>query len=306
MTPGLSPADRRRIFAEEIAAVTHLESPRLVDAFASVPREHFLGAGPWQIATLLPDQQRRYRTTPDDDPRHIYHDVLVAIDPTRGLHNGQPSALARWIDALGIAPGDTVMHLGCGLGYYTAILAELAGPLGQVYACDVDPDLAARARVNLAAHWPTVTVEASDGATLPGRYDAMFINAGVTAPLPVWLDALEPGGRMVVPLTMHLPDIPGGVGAMLRLTRGDGGAWPARVVSQVGMYDCAIARDPAQEAALRAGLNPTLARQLRRVVVEPHERGPACGIHLDEPRESIEGRASVPRGIDGFCLQAEP
>jgi len=283
----MTPAEQRRVFAEEVAAVAHLDSPRLVDAFASVPREHFLGPGPWQIATLDPGSQRRYRTTADDDPRHIYHDILVAIDPVRQLHNGQPSALARWIDALAIVPGDSVLHLGCGVGYYTAILAELAGPGGRVDTCDVDAELAARAADRLATRWPTVTVTASDGQTLPGRYDAMLINAGVTAPLPAWLAALSPGGRMVVPLTFHVPGIPGGVGAMICVTRGDG-HWPARFVSQVMIYDCAIARDPAQEAELQAGFRPQLATQLRRVVVEPHERGPACGIHLD-----------------GFCLQGD-
>src|SRR6185295_3605896 len=114
----------------------------------------------------------------------------------------------------------------------------------------------------LATRWPTVTVTASDGQTLPGRYDAMLINAGVTAPLPAWLAALSPGGRMVVPLTFHVPGIPGGVGAMICVTRGDG-HWPARFVSQVMIYDCAIARDPAQEAELQAGFRPQLATQLR-------------------------------------------
>jgi protein-L-isoaspartate(D-aspartate) O-methyltransferase len=281
----VTPAERRRVFAEEVAAVAHLDSPRLVDAYASVPRERFLGPGPWQIPTLGADAQRRYRTTPDDDPRHIYHDILVAIDPARQLHNGQPSALARWIDALAVVPGDAVMHLGCGVGYYTAMLAELAGPSGRVDACDVDADLAARAAERLATDWPTVTVTTSDGQALPGRYDAMLINAGVTAPLPAWLAALNPGGRMVVPLTIRVPDIQGGVGAMICVTRGDP-QWPARFVSQVMIYDCAIARDPAQEAELKAGFRPALAQQLRRVVVEPHERGAACAIHLD-----------------GFCLQ---
>ena len=40
---------RRRFFAEEIEAVAKLRSPRLVDAFAAVPRERFLPAGPWAV-----------------------------------------------------------------------------------------------------------------------------------------------------------------------------------------------------------------------------------------------------------------
>ena len=33
-------------------------------------------------------------TTEDDDPKHIYHNILVSVDPARGLNNGQPSLLA--------------------------------------------------------------------------------------------------------------------------------------------------------------------------------------------------------------------
>src|SRR5262245_1864822 len=72
----------RRAFAEEVRAVAHLQSEPLVEAFARVPRERFLGAGPWQIARPL-DPAEPYRTTPDDDPRHIYHDGVVALDPAR-------------------------------------------------------------------------------------------------------------------------------------------------------------------------------------------------------------------------------
>src|SRR6201996_3284608 len=59
----------------------------------------------------------------DADPRHVYHDVLIALDEARGINNGQPSL---W-DELGIRTGEQVLHLGCGTGYYTAIAAELVG-----------------------------------------------------------------------------------------------------------------------------------------------------------------------------------
>jgi protein-L-isoaspartate(D-aspartate) O-methyltransferase len=48
----------------------------------------------------------------------------VAIDAARCLNNGQPSALARWIDAFDLCTGDRVLHVGCGVGYYTPILPD--------------------------------------------------------------------------------------------------------------------------------------------------------------------------------------
>src|SRR6266849_9812229 len=45
--------DIRQFFAEEIQAVANIQTKALVEAFAKVPREHFLGPGPWQIAYLM-------------------------------------------------------------------------------------------------------------------------------------------------------------------------------------------------------------------------------------------------------------
>jgi len=273
----------RRWYAEEIRAVAHLTSDAVVAAFARVPREAFLGEGPWQIARAF-DLVAPYRTTVDADPRHLYHNVLVAIDPARQLHNGLPAALAQWIEAVEVRPGDRVLHVGAGVGYYTAILAELAGPTGSVVGYEVDAGLAARAAAALRP-WPTVRIEASDASAPTGPFDAMFINAGCTHPRSEWLAALAPGGRLVIPLTVRLPARSHSVGSMLRAERRDP-RWPAHIVSQVGMYDCTNARDPAHETELRklaglgAGSMPTV------VLVEPHERGEACLAHLP-----------------GFCLQ---
>src|SRR5262245_11002765 len=82
-----------------------------------------------------------------------------------------------------------------GVGYYTAILAEVAGPLGHITAIDVDADLAQRARIHLAP-WPQVEVVTDDGGQLDtGPCDAIFVNAGATHPRPLWLEPLRPGGR---------------------------------------------------------------------------------------------------------------
>ena len=89
----------------------------------------------------------------DADPRHLYRDVLVALDEARGINNGQPSLWAFLIDQLDNAAGKNVLHLGCGTGYYTAIMAELAGPTGKITAVEIDVGLAGRARAALLP-WP--------------------------------------------------------------------------------------------------------------------------------------------------------
>jgi protein-L-isoaspartate(D-aspartate) O-methyltransferase len=53
----------------------------------------------------------------------------------------------------------TVIHVGAGTGYYTAILAHLVGPEGRVHAYEIEADIAARAAENLAGY-PNVRVYA--------------------------------------------------------------------------------------------------------------------------------------------------
>ena len=147
--------DYRRFHAEEIEQAANLTSPALVEAFARVPREKFLGPPPWQFASAEVRAlaaagliQLSYRTT--SEPRHLYHNVVVALDAAKDINNGQPSALAGWINALHLKSGDRVYHMGCGVGYYTAIMAEVVGTGGSVVAIDAQPELAARERENLS------------------------------------------------------------------------------------------------------------------------------------------------------------
>jgi protein-L-isoaspartate(D-aspartate) O-methyltransferase len=90
---------------------------------------------------------------------------------------------------LDLAKGKSVFHLGCGTGYYTAIIAEVVGPGGSVTATEIDPSLAAQARKSLA-QYPHVRVVEGDGGTVAlKKSDAILINAGVTHPAAHWLEA---------------------------------------------------------------------------------------------------------------------
>src|SRR5215467_451568 len=107
----------RRFYAEELRATAPvLCNDSVVEAFASVPRERFLGLGPWRI--IPPMYMDSIYITPDADPRRLYHDVLVTIDETRDLNNGQPALWARLFDQLDLRPGERIMQVGAGTGYY--------------------------------------------------------------------------------------------------------------------------------------------------------------------------------------------
>jgi protein-L-isoaspartate(D-aspartate) O-methyltransferase len=189
----------RRSYAEELRFTAHIRSRAVFTAFAAVPRERFLGAGPWRVRS--PMDMAEYWTTEDGDPRAVYHDVLIALDERRQINNGQPSLWAFVLDQLDVAVGEQALHLGCGTGYYTAVAAELVGQMGKITAIEIDPGLAEKARAALMP-WPQITVSNADGANLSfDPVDLIIASAGATHPLSSWLDALKLGGRLPFPMT---------------------------------------------------------------------------------------------------------
>ena len=279
-TPDAELAAARRFYAEELRFTANLGTPGLVEAFATVPRERFLGPGPWTCGGMdaWMGAHNGYRATPDASPRHLYHNVVVSIDPARELNNGHPGTLGAWIDALAPAPGERAVHVGSGPGYYSAILAEVVGPAGRVTAIEVDPGLAARAREHLAP-WPQVSAVEGDASNLaPDSADLVLVNAGATHPLDAWLDALRPGGRLLLPLTFEPVAGAPGKGAVVLVTRREGG-YDARFVSMVAIYPCAGARDPEQGQALGRALKTGGWDRVRSLARSQHEQDASCWLH---------------------------
>lgn len=266
----------RRFYAEEIRAVAGLsQQPLLVEAFAQVPREKFLGPAPWLIQGELYMQPGNYREV--HDPREVYHNVVIALKKEQSLNNGQPGALAAWIAALQLAPGQRVFHVGCGTGYYTAIMAHVVGPQGAVVAAEVEQDLAEQAAATLR-EYPNVTVHARDGANVDtGPCDAIFINAGVTHPHRPWLDRLIDGGRMVLPLTT--PMAPGlGKGLMIRVTRLQE-RFATDVLSMVAIYSSTSVRDSALVPQINKAFESRDLMKMKSVRVDSHDPAETCLVH---------------------------
>ena len=89
----------RRSYAEELCRLNGISSPAILAAFATVPRERFVGPGPWVIQS-----SGTSRFTEDADPTHVYRDALIVLDEAKRLNNGQPSLWAIHLDLLRIQP----------------------------------------------------------------------------------------------------------------------------------------------------------------------------------------------------------
>ena len=269
-------------------------SDELVSALAGIPREAFLGPAPWlvrgaapgtaweRLASRLAPGRHSSRDWSTRDPNQLYRDVAVAIDAARGLNNGQPSGLALWIQLLALRRDDRILHIGCGLGYYTALMAALVAP-GEVIGVEIDARLAPLARANLASV-DSIFVVNGDGAHYdPGPVDAILVNAGVTHPQTLWLDRLRPGGRMLLPLTNDE-----GVGIMLKVTHQPAG-YAARFVSKLRIFHCAGARGVQYSERLASQLGGNGWRSVQSLRRDSHGPDADCWLHGQE-----------------FCLSARP
>jgi protein-L-isoaspartate(D-aspartate) O-methyltransferase len=184
----------KAFFAQKMTAASGSSDLRLERAFQAVPRELFLGSGPWKIMV-----GERYVQTPSRDPIHLYQNALIALDEEKMINNGEPFLHARWLGALAIAPDDVITHIGAGVGYYSAIMSMLVLPHGSVTAFEIDKHLAQRATENLKS-FQNVLVVVADATMNPiPTSDVIYVNAGVVRPPLNWLDALKPNGRLIFP-----------------------------------------------------------------------------------------------------------
>jgi protein-L-isoaspartate(D-aspartate) O-methyltransferase len=225
----------RDFYARLIVAAAGVSSDanRLISAFRSVPRERFVGPGPWSVFTPV-----GYVQTQIDDTAILYQDIVVSLVEGGPINNGQPSLHAACLAALELKVGETGLHVGAGTGYYTEILALLVGPQGHIHTYEIEPLLAERAKQNLAGT-SQVIVHCRSGSDAPlPACDFVYVNAGTTHPADAWLDALNPGGRLLFPLTPSQ-----GFGGMLLLTRVAVDEFKAKFVCPAMFIPCVGCRD---------------------------------------------------------------
>jgi protein-L-isoaspartate(D-aspartate) O-methyltransferase len=146
----------------------------IIAAMLAVPREDF-----------LPEALRPM----------AYLGEHVPLAPGRVLLD--PRVFAKLLDALDVGPRDLVLDLGCGLGYSTAVLAQMAE---AVVALESDPAMAAEAEALLGAHAvDNAVVQAgplAKGVPEHGPFDAILIEGAVEVLPEALADQLKLGGRI--------------------------------------------------------------------------------------------------------------
>ncbi len=151
--------------------------PRVMEALANVPRHEF-----------VPTSMQGY----------AYEDSPLPIGCGKTI--SQPFIVAVMTDLLDVQPTDTVLEVGAGLGYQTAVLAALAR---RVYSVELIDELAAQAIHRLARQrCANVEVRIGDGSRgwpAHAPFDKVIVTAAPAAVPPALVEQLKPGGRMVLP-----------------------------------------------------------------------------------------------------------
>jgi hypothetical protein len=86
--------------------------------------------------------------------------------PAGATYQQRPTVIPLHIANAAPKPGEHVVHVGAGVGYYTALFAELVAPSGVVTAIEFDQALALRAATNFS-RFPNVRALHGDGALTP-------------------------------------------------------------------------------------------------------------------------------------------
>ena len=171
-----------------------VRDPRVLDALSRVPRHRFVPAG---------------------FEREAYEDHPIPIG--EGQTISQPYVVAAMTESLALQPQETVLEIGTGSGYQTAVLAEL---VSRVYSIERIATLAGRAREVLQRlGYQNVSVVVGDGSEgLPGAgpFDAILCSAAAPELPPPLFEQLREGGRVIIPIGTF-------AGQQLQLVRRVGG-----------------------------------------------------------------------------------
>lgn len=131
---------------------------------------------------------------------HAYADRALPI--ACGQTMERPSEIATAIDALAVGELDTVLEIGAGSGYATAVLARISRRMATVERWRTLAENAER-RVRGLGNADHVTFVVGDGLEGFGEqapYERIFVSAAVEAPPSALLNQLKPGGVMVLPI----------------------------------------------------------------------------------------------------------
>ena len=141
----------------------------------------------------------RHRFVPAPLASVAYHDMPLPIGLDKTI--SQPFIVAVMTDLLAPLPHEVVLEIGTGLGYQSAVLAELAG---RVWSVEIVEELATEAEARLGRlGYANVGIRIGDGSrgwAERAPFDKIMVTAAADLTPPALIEQLKPGGRIVLPV----------------------------------------------------------------------------------------------------------
>lgn len=188
-----SAAALREALVNKLLEAEIITQPVVADAFRAVPRHAFV---------------------PDVELSRAYEDAVVITKEINGVpvsSSSQPAIMAVMLEQLDLQPGQRVLEIGAGTGFNAALMAYLVGDPSLVTTIDIDDDLAAQARANLAASGygdvSVICADGGDGYPAEAPYDRVILSVGAWDISPAWVDQLREAGTLLLPLDFNGPQL---------------------------------------------------------------------------------------------------
>lgn len=153
-------------------------TPQVMAAISRVPRHEFVPSSEEKLAYY-------------NSPLPIGHDQTIS----------QPYIVALMTDLLDIESENTVLEIGTGSGYQTAILAEISR---KIYSIEIIKTLADKARTHLQElGYSNINIKTDDGYNgwpEAAPFDKIIVTAAIGKVPPALVEQLNHGGRLVLPI----------------------------------------------------------------------------------------------------------
>ncbi|WP_438992417.1 protein-L-isoaspartate O-methyltransferase family protein [Lentibacter sp.] len=167
-------ADRRRMMVDNQVRPSDVTKYPIIEALLSVEREKF-----------VPQALR--------EAAYLGENLVVS----KGRVLLEPRTLAKMLDALDITSDELVLDLGAGMGYSTAVIAQMAQAViaveeDEAMAADAEALLAETGLVNAVLEQGPIAA----GAPQHGPYDVITVQGAVEVVPQAVTDQLKEGGRM--------------------------------------------------------------------------------------------------------------
>lgn len=172
----------------ELIEQGYLKTPKIIEAFHKVKRDDF-----------LPEAIRGKA------------EINAPLPIGNGQTISQPLTVAFMLELLRPEAGDKVLDVGSGSGWQTALLAQIVGESGKVYALERIRDLKEFGQKNIAKYGFSnvrfFLADATRGLKKHAPFDKIIVAAAAHSIPAALVEQLEAPGRLVIPEGVTMSDI---------------------------------------------------------------------------------------------------